>query len=78
MPAPQRDAGPDRLDHAERPGALQEAVDSGQRVGGGEAQRPPGRAILEEIADQAGGDREQTEGGEGGQPLAFTGATPSA
>src|ERR1044072_7020098 len=48
-PAPDRDTRPDRLDHAERPGALQEAVDRAERAGTGERQNEPGAAIFQRV-----------------------------
>src|SRR4051794_1640049 len=46
------DDRPYRLDHSERPRALQEAVDGRQRAGASEQQDVPGAAILQRVEDQ--------------------------
>src|SRR6266702_8734930 len=63
-PAPCGNGRPDRLDEAERPGALQESVHRTERAGDGECQDEPVAAILGRIADQHHGDGEQAEEGQ--------------
>ena len=60
-PPPQRNAGPDRLDQSERPGTLQEAVDGSQRTGARKGKDKHMMAILQRVARQHGGDREQSK-----------------
>src|ERR1700722_15080584 len=55
------DASPYRLHQAERPRALQKAVDRAQRAGRGEGENEPRAAILQRIEDQHGGDGRETE-----------------
>jgi hypothetical protein len=62
LPAYEGDDAPHRLDDAERPSALQEAVDRSQRAGGGEAEHEPRAALLECVADDHRRDGEQAEG----------------
>ena len=64
-PFPQGHGRPDRLDQAERPGALGETIGAAERAGAGEGQGPPGGAGLHRVADQHRGDGEQAEGGQG-------------
>ena len=51
-PAPQRDHGPNGLDQAERPGALQKPVNRAQRAGGREGKDEPVAAFLQRVAQQ--------------------------
>ena len=52
---------PDRLDQPERPGALKEPIGRTQNACAGERQCKPRAAILERVADQHGGDGEESE-----------------
>src|ERR1043166_8757108 len=64
-PAAQRHQRPHRLDDAEWPGALQEAVERGERARAGEGQHEPVAARLQGVADEHrrdGGETEQREG----------------
>lgn len=63
-PSTQSDSGPDCLDHAEGPGALQKPVCRAQHARHRKAQDEPGTARLQRIADQHRGYREKAEGGE--------------
>lgn len=53
--------GPNRLDQAKRPRALQKSIDRRQRAGDREQQYPIGAPVLNGIADQHGRDREKAE-----------------
>jgi kynurenine formamidase len=55
-PAPQCDAGPDRLDQSERPGALQKSVNRTQRARRREAEDKPAAAILQRVTHQHAGE----------------------
>ena len=46
-PAPHRDERPDRLDQAERPGALQEPVNRAEGAGDREGQNEPRASLLQ-------------------------------
>src|SRR5215469_324445 len=59
QPARHRDACPYGLDDAKRPGALQESVGRAHQAGPGEGQDEPGRAPLQGVGHQHGGDGEQ-------------------
>ena len=61
IPAPQRDAGPDRLDQPERPGALQKSVSRPERACAGKGEDEPMAALLQRVGHQHRGHREQTE-----------------
>jgi len=61
-PSPRRYSRPDRLYDAERPCALQKAIDRAERAGTGERQNEPGAAVFQRVEDQHGGDGEQAEG----------------
>jgi hypothetical protein len=60
-PTPQRHNSPDRLDHTERPGALQEAISRAEATGDSEAQDGVVAALLERIKHQHRRHREQSE-----------------
>jgi len=61
VPTPNSHQRPDRLDHSERPGALQKAVDRTQGAGRREPENESASAILQRIAHQHGRDGEQSE-----------------
>ena len=58
LPASQRDDGPDSLNHAKGPGALEKAIDRRQDTGGGKGEDEPGAPVLKRIAGQHGGHGE--------------------
>ena len=64
-PASQRDAGPDRLDQAERPRALQKSVNRTQRAGAREAEDEAVTAVLQCVTDEHRGHREKAEQSQG-------------
>ena len=59
IPAPKRNQRPNRLDDAERPSALQKAVNRSGDTGAGEGEHEPRAAMLEGIEQEHGGDRQQ-------------------
>src|SRR5262245_44209757 len=63
-PASDRHHRPDRLDHPEGPGPLQEAVHRCQRAGAGERQDEPAAPRLQRVAHHHRGHRDDAEHGQ--------------
>src|SRR4051794_10098033 len=70
-PAPQRDAGPDRLDQPERPRTLEESIKRAQRAGSGKAEDELVAAVLQGVTDKHRGYREQSEQAQGIHRVSF-------
>ena len=61
MPAPERDYRTDRLYDAERPRALQEAIDGTQYAAERETQHVPVATVFQRVTDEHPGEGEKAE-----------------
>ena len=66
-PAAEGDQRPDGLDDAERPSALEKAVDRAQKAEDGKAKDEPGAPAFGRVGHQHAGDGEEAEQGQGVQ-----------